>query len=162
MLGAYHATLPDGAGALAQQGIRLTPKLDILAKRAAIFERPFTPCPLCLPAKGTIFTGLYPRQHGAIINGFFPAERPFGVVKRGVELLPTKLAQAGYRVMYAGVQHVRTDPPLSQQTPGTEFLGPGGPSDHHQALAMRGLYLGDLSAFRNPVIEMGRGRHVVH
>ncbi len=161
MLGAYHTRNPDGAAALAP-AIRLTPKLDILARRSTVFERHFTPCPLCLPAKASLLSGLEPLRHGAIINGFFTHERKFGVVRQGVTLLPTDLLARGYRVIHAGVQHLRAEPSVEQRCPDAEFVGPSGATDHYHALTQRGLYLGDLTAFRDPVIDMDLGKPVVH
>ncbi len=39
-----------------------TPHLDALAERGISFDRAITPCPLCGPARASIFTGLYPHQ----------------------------------------------------------------------------------------------------
>ncbi|MFI3254899.1 MAG: sulfatase-like hydrolase/transferase [Eubacteriales bacterium] len=45
-----------------------TPNLDELAKISVDFSNSFTVCPLCTPARGSIFTGLYPHQSGIIDN----------------------------------------------------------------------------------------------
>ncbi len=47
----------------------LTPTLDELAERGALFERAYTPVPLTLPAHASIHTGLYPFEHGIFTNG---------------------------------------------------------------------------------------------
>ena len=39
-----------------------TPHLDRLATRGVSFDRAITPCPLCGPARASIFAGLYPHQ----------------------------------------------------------------------------------------------------
>jgi len=48
----------------------LTPRLDALAARGVRFERAYAPMPQTLPSHATLFTGLYPRQHGALENYF--------------------------------------------------------------------------------------------
>jgi len=47
----------------------LTPALDGLAKRGVLFERTYTSAPLTLPAHTSMFTGLYPLEHGLRTNG---------------------------------------------------------------------------------------------
>ena len=37
-----------------------TPALDRLAARGTFFSRAYTPNPLCMPARNSIFTGRYP------------------------------------------------------------------------------------------------------
>src|SRR5262245_23671710 len=46
-----------------------TPTLDELAKRGVLFERAYASVPLTLPSHATIFTGLYPPEHGLHTNG---------------------------------------------------------------------------------------------
>lgn len=45
-----------------------TPNLDRLASQSLVFERGYTPTPLCRPALASIATGLYPHQHGITGN----------------------------------------------------------------------------------------------
>lgn len=45
-----------------------TPALDRLAAQSLVFERGYTPVPLCRPALASIVTGLYPHQHGVTGN----------------------------------------------------------------------------------------------
>ena len=47
----------------------MTPVLDGLAARGVLFERAYTPVPLTLPAHASLFTGLYPPEHGIHTNG---------------------------------------------------------------------------------------------
>lgn len=48
---------------------KTTPTLDALADRASVFENAFTPAPWTLPSHCSMFTGLFPSEHG-ITNGF--------------------------------------------------------------------------------------------
>ncbi len=45
-----------------------TPNLDRLASQSLVFERGYTPVPLCRPSLASIVTGLYPHQHGVTGN----------------------------------------------------------------------------------------------
>jgi choline-sulfatase len=48
------------------------PHLDRLAREGVVFDRAVTPAPLTLPAHASLFTGLYPHNHGVRDN----ADRP--------------------------------------------------------------------------------------
>ncbi|MFI3207179.1 MAG: sulfatase-like hydrolase/transferase [Clostridia bacterium] len=45
-----------------------TPNLDKLAQNSVDFTNSYSICPLCTPARGSMFTGLYPHQSGVIDN----------------------------------------------------------------------------------------------
>ncbi|MBU0678193.1 MAG: sulfatase-like hydrolase/transferase [Verrucomicrobia bacterium] len=47
----------------------LTPALDSLAQNGVLFEQAYTSVPLTLPSHATMFTGLYPPEHGLRTNG---------------------------------------------------------------------------------------------
>lgn len=138
-----------------------TPKLDLLAERSVVFDQHYTLCPLCVPARSCAMTGLYPHQHGAIINGWFKDERKYGYVKPNTDLMPDHLAEAGYRVVHVGVQQVRMVPEFELQCPDTQFVGPMSVGRHHHDLQGRGLILGDMTSFRDPVIDYDNGRPLV-
>ncbi len=140
----------------------VTPKLDLLAKRATLFEHHYTTCPLCVPARSSIMTGLYPHQNGTIINGWRGVEREFGFVRTHDTPLPQRLADAGYHVIHAGIQHVRTTPDFKLRCPDVHFVGPEAPASHYKKLfTERKLYVGDQSKFREPVIDYVAGKPVV-
>ncbi len=63
-------TRADHLGCYGHRGVQ-TPIMDALAQRGVMFANAFTPSPSTLPAHGTIFTGLYPPNHGARANGTF-------------------------------------------------------------------------------------------
>ena len=51
-----------------------TPNLDRLAREGVRFDRAYTPCPLCTPARGSLMTGLLPSVNGAWGNEMTPAD----------------------------------------------------------------------------------------
>lgn len=75
-----------------------TPNLDRLAAEGVRFDRAYTPCPLCTPARGAIFTGQVPGTNGAWANEMTPgtAIPQMGTVARGL----------GMRAGYTGKWHL--------------------------------------------------------
>lgn len=47
----------------------LSPHLDRLAAEGGVFEQAHTSSPVCLPARGSVLTGVHAPIHGAIENG---------------------------------------------------------------------------------------------
>ncbi len=80
-----------------------TPGMDRLAKNGMLFERAYTPNPLCQPARTSIFSGHYPHQTGVQTND---------KGGRGHEKYPclgTYFAKSGYRTAYFGKWHTAYD-----------------------------------------------------
>ena len=77
----------------------LTPTLDDLARSGVRFRNAYSECPVCIPARRTLMTGVSPRTHG---------DRDFGETKP-MPSLPT-MAQtfrdAGYQAYAVGKLHV--------------------------------------------------------
>ncbi len=51
-------------------GITRTPNLDRLAEEGAIFESAYTPCPMCAPARASLYTGMYVHENKCWDNCF--------------------------------------------------------------------------------------------
>ena len=75
-----------------------TPNLDRLAETGIRFERAYTACPLCTPARGSIFSGLHPQVNGAWCNNITPAAN--------VPLMGTIFRHFGFRAAYTGKWHL--------------------------------------------------------
>jgi uncharacterized sulfatase len=75
-----------------------TPTLDLLAATGTRFERAYTACPLCTPARGAIFSGLHPQVNGAWCNNIAP--------QATVPLMGTIFHHFGYRAAYTGKWHL--------------------------------------------------------
>ncbi len=69
-----------------------TPSIDDLAQEAALAERMIAPAPWTLPSHASLFTGLYPQEHGAD----YPEYR----MRSGPLLLDEHLQRYGYRTIY--------------------------------------------------------------
>ena len=55
-----------------------TPHLDALAATGCIFDAAYTPSPVCMPARASLASGLYPHAHGFFCNytgKLFPPEQ---------------------------------------------------------------------------------------
>ena len=86
-----------------------TPNLDALAADGVRFERAYTSCPLCTPARGALFSGLHPQVNGAWCNNIGPGTQ--------TALMGTIFRHHGYRAAYTGKWHLD----------GTAYFGDGVP-----------------------------------
>lgn len=80
-----------------------TPALDSLASRGTFFSRAYTPNPLCMPARNSIFTGRYPHETGVTDNSKASLD-PSEFVTMG-----TYFRRAGYQTAYFGKWHLAYD-----------------------------------------------------
>ena len=110
-----------------------TPNLDRVAAAGVRFDNAFTVSPVCSPARASIMTGLYPHNHGVMLNTHIaPAWSPG--LARDTPTFSSILADAGYALDYVGKWHVHADltprdfgfdrhevcPPRYEPVPGTE------------------------------------------
>lgn len=90
------------------QGVRIKrPVFDRFAQEGIRFERAYSVCPLCGPARRSMLTGLYPHNHGELIND---EDHSYDT-----EVYLDTLAEQGYENYYFGKWHA----------------GPGTALDHH-------------------------------
>ena len=82
-------TRADRLGCYGHAGAR-TPRLDRLAAEGVRFENAFADAPITLPSHASIFTALYPFEHGVRNNGNFRLADRFPT-------LATVLRERGYR-----------------------------------------------------------------
>jgi arylsulfatase len=91
-----------------------TPNLDALAAGGTHVPRAYVNCPLCMPSRATLFTGLTPRGHRVRTNGI--------PLDRSIPTLPAALAASGYKTASIGKIHLtnyglRNDAPPELRTP---------------------------------------------
>lgn len=77
-----------------------TPNLDGLAAAGTRFTSAYTPCPICVPARGALQTGRYVHQIGSWCNGM-----PYHGQVRG---WGHRLIDLGHRVVSVGKLHLRS------------------------------------------------------
>jgi len=75
-----------------------TPHLDRLAAEGIRFERAYTTCPICTPARGGIFTGEYPHTCGAWAN-----ELPLTLT---THTMGQRFRDNGYHTAFIGKWHL--------------------------------------------------------
>jgi uncharacterized sulfatase len=75
-----------------------TPNIDALAQTGTKFDRAYTTCPLCTPARAGIFTGIYPHTAGAWTNNL-----PLG---DNIKTMGQRFRDGGYQTAYVGKWHL--------------------------------------------------------
>jgi uncharacterized sulfatase len=75
-----------------------TPNIDNLAERGIKFDRAYTTCPLCTPARAGIFSGIYPHTAGAWTNNL-----PLG---DNIKTMGQRFQDNGYHTAYIGKWHL--------------------------------------------------------
>lgn len=96
-----------------------TPHMDSLAESGMRFTRAYTPNPLCMPMRTSMFTGRYPHQTGVQTNSdpkVDPAEFDF---------MGKLFKDAGYETAYFGKWHIAFDA-KRKDVHGFETFGAGG------------------------------------
>lgn len=142
-----------------------TPHIDRLAAEGVRFENAYTACPVCMPARATLMTGLYPHSHGLLTN----TSRTAPGVADTPHVLPRRLQQVGYQTGYTGKWHLGdTESPFGPagcMKPsdygfvGQDFLGHGGGGhrydEYRQYLARRGYEHRVVAEPKHPVKGCG-------
>ena len=75
-----------------------TPNIDRLAQTGVRFERAYTTCPVCTPARAGLFTGIYPHTAGAWTNNVALGDN--------IKTMGQRLRDSGYRTGYVGKWHL--------------------------------------------------------
>ena len=75
-----------------------TPRIDGLAAQGITFDRAYTTSPLCTPARAALFTGRYPQNCGAWVNGL-----PLGT---SFPHMGQRFRDLGYKTGYTGKWHL--------------------------------------------------------
>ena len=81
-----------------------TPALDRLAARGTFFTRAYSPNPLCMPARNSIFTGRHPHETGVTDNSDMRSGRTLDPAD--FPTLGTYFRRAGYETAYFGKWHL--------------------------------------------------------
>jgi choline-sulfatase len=108
----------------------LTPNIDKLAKQGALFERAYCQGPLCMPARASLMTERFVRDHGVFEN--------FSDIPPEMATFPQRLREAGFHTCEIGKMH----------------LWPHGVTKVTRASEMAGL-LGQLG-FAEPIETVGK------
>ena len=104
----------------------ITPNLDRLAAESVTYTNCYTNCPLCMPARATMMSGLYPREHGIWANDQdSPHDGPSHV---------RNVRDAGYHTALIGKSHLylHGGVPASHSKDRTDLLNAWGFDDPHE------------------------------
>lgn len=82
-----------------------TPHLDMLARESTVFSQAHVDCPVCIPARTTLVTGVESHHYGC--PDFAPG---FRVDRERKKFLGSLLTSAGYQTCLIGKSHWHTDP----------------------------------------------------
>lgn len=74
-----------------------TPNLDALAKEGIVFDNAYTTCPVCVPSRYSLLTGMYLASHGAFDNG--------AMLRSDIPTHNHYLNLAGYETTLSGKAH---------------------------------------------------------
>ena len=88
----------DAAGGTGPSFLR-TPHFDHLCREGVRFNRAYSDCPMCVPARRTIMTGQHAYTHGMTANA------PTPQLENTADTLPGRLTAAGYQTMAIGKMH---------------------------------------------------------
>jgi arylsulfatase A-like enzyme len=133
---------------------RFTPNINRLREESFSFERAYCASPLCVPARGSFFTGMYPNETGCIINGWEKQDESFGKVNSGIPSL-YELLQDEWDVWHTGKQHLHYEKPIEEIADQVHWHPLEGNYDRH--LKMHGIRKPGGTAFRGLVPEMALG-----
>ena len=75
-----------------------TPNIDAIAAEGAMFRNAYSNCPVCVPVRGTLLTGLHPLRHGAAGNDL--------PIRTDLRSVADELNDAGYDTAYIGKWHL--------------------------------------------------------
>ncbi|WP_312886513.1 sulfatase family protein [Paenibacillus foliorum] len=85
-----------------------TPNIYRLQQESVVFDRAYCASPLCVPARGSFFSGTYPNVNGSLINPWEPQEAEHGKVRPGTTNL-YQLMEDEWDSWHTGKQHFYMD-----------------------------------------------------
>ncbi len=108
-----------------------TPNLDKLAQKSVDFQNSYSICPLCTPARGSLFTGLYPHQSGVIDNCDVGASTQEYMPNSAYTWLDAAV-EKGYKTGHFGKWHLGLDWPAPNKDVAFDFCRKEGDRETHE------------------------------
>ena len=140
-------------------GLGYTPNIDELLKDSICFSNAYCASPLCVPARGALFTGTYPGVNGSLINGWTAGEKPYSRVKQGIDNLYNRMEQMGMECIHSGKQHLFTAGTLLEERPDTKTKWVTTEQTYRAFLKKAGKRAPGGPDFRTWIPEMSDGIH---
>ncbi|MBA8880992.1 sulfatase family protein [Phyllobacterium myrsinacearum] len=138
---------------------RHMPNLQALAAESAVFANAYCAAPLCVPSRGSFFTGHYPNTTGCLINAWVESDKQHGIIAEGTSNLYDLLAQE-WDCWHTGKQHLLYEPPLERR-PATGIHWHTLEDHYASMLTSRGHRAPGGPRFRARVPELASGKHTV-
>ncbi|WP_300331198.1 sulfatase-like hydrolase/transferase [Fusobacterium sp.] len=101
-----------------QSNKEVTPNLNLLSEEGLEFENTYDACPLCVPARTSLATGIFPTKTKVVINDLKNAPKETESLKTIHEFL----AESGYKVSHFGMQHITLKPSLGERVKFENFI----------------------------------------
>lgn len=138
-----------------------TPHLDQLALESVCFDRAYCASPLCVPARGSLFTGLCPNSTGSLINPWEACDQKAGYVREGIDNLYLMMERGGWDCIHTGKQHLFTSGAMPEDRPDSKTRWLTTEQTYRQFLQDNGRRMPGGPRFRSPVPEiLGRTKTI--
>jgi len=92
---------------------KFTPHINSLKEKGVTFNRMYCASPICVPSRGSFFTGRYPNNTGSIINGWKAEDIHYQSVKSGTPDLYRTMSEY-WDSWHIGKQHFFTQDEIDQ------------------------------------------------
>lgn len=136
-----------------------TPHIDALMQDSVSFPNTYCASPLCVPARGALFTGTYPGVNGSLINGWLPSEKPYSLVKDGTDHLYQVMERLGMACFHSGKQHLFVEGVPLEARPDTKTSWLTTENSYRAFVREQGKRLPGGPLFRTQIPEMVDGVH---
>lgn len=136
-----------------------TPNIDALISDSVNFTNAYCASPLCVPARGALFTGTHPGVNGSLVNGWLPSEVPYSQVKKEFKNLYEIMEELDMECIHSGKQHLFTEGGRMELRPDTRTRWLTTESSYGDFLKTAGKRAPGGPMFRTPVPEMKDGIH---
>jgi arylsulfatase A-like enzyme len=113
-------------------GKEYTPNINKLIAEGVSFNRAYTVAPLCVPSRGSFFTGNYPNETHSIINGWVKRDEIYQNVQSNMPNL-YQLFENDWDSWHSGKQHFMTEHRL-EDDPNTKTKWSLLPEDYNKFL----------------------------
>lgn len=118
-------------------GKEYTPNINKLIEEGVAFKRAYTASPLCVPSRGSFFTGNYPNETHSILNGWVKKDQVYQDVLAGMPNL-YQLLENDWDSWHSGKQHFFTEKRI-EDDPNTKTKWSILPNDYKKFLKANGV-----------------------
>ena len=138
-------------------GKGFTPNIDSLVGEGVSFQRAYCGSPLCVPARGAFFTGVYPNRNGSLINPWEPADAGYGDVRKDIANL-YEMMEDQWESIHSGKQHLFTEGGKLENRKNSKTRWFSTEASYKQYLKEHGKTMPGGGRFRQRVPEMVDGK----